>query len=84
MIEKPVTIGKLMDLDEHPIAHLVQEASQYESTVYIKMENKKVNAKSIMGMMSLQLEKGISVTVVAEGDDEDKAVEGLNSFLCPK
>ena len=60
---------------------LVQEASQYASKVYIQVDNKKINAKSIMGMMSLALQEGDEVTVVAEGEDEEKAAEGNKTFL---
>ena len=56
MIKKPVTIKKNMAMEDRPVAHLVQEASQYASQVYIEMEDKKINAKSIMGMMSLSLQ----------------------------
>ena len=81
MIKKPVTIRTDMDMASRPIAHLVQEASQYKSSVYIEMENTKINAKSMMGMMSLPLVKGTSLTVVAEGEDEENAVNGVAAFL---
>ena len=81
MTKKPVTIHANMDMEERPIAHLVQEASQYNSKVYIEMEEKKINAKSIMGMMSLKLTEGAKLMVVAEGDDEEKAVQGVEAFL---
>ena len=81
MVEKSVTVQFEMDMETHPIAHLVQEASQYKSSVYHEKDNKKVNAKSIMGMMSLTLEKGSSLKVVADGTDEEKAVKGIENFL---
>lgn len=81
MIKKPVTIQNSMDMETRPIAHLVQEASQYKSQVYIEMDDKKINAKSIMGMMSLKLQKGEDVTIVADGQDEDAAVSGVATFL---
>ena len=81
MIKKPVTIQNNMDMEDHPIAHLVQEASQYASQVYIEIDNKKINAKSIMGMMSLRLQKGENITVVAEGKDEAEAAAGVENFL---
>ena len=81
MIRKPVTIQNNMDMEDRPVAHLVQEASQYTSQVYIVMGSKKINAKSIMGMMSLKLQKGEDVTIVAEGQDEDAAVSGVATFL---
>lgn len=81
MIKKPVTIQNNMEMEDRPIAHLVQEASQYDSQVYIVMDDKKINAKSIMGMMTLRLQKGESVEVVAEGADEAEAVAGVEEFL---
>ena len=80
MIRKPVTIQNNMDMEDRPVAHLVQEASQYASQVYIVMGSKKINAKSIMGM-SLKLQKGEDVTIVADGQDEDAAVSGVATFL---
>ena len=67
MIKKPVTVKLRDGLDARPIALLVQEASQYASRVYIEVADKKVNAKSIMGMMSLSMGEGEEFTVVAEG-----------------
>lgn len=81
MIKKPVTIKKNMAMEDRPVAHLVQEASQYASQVYIEMEDKKINAKSIMGMMSLSLQEGEDITVVAEGKDEKEAVASVEGFL---
>ena len=82
MIKKPVTIQISEGLDARPIALLVQEASQYASTVYIEMDNKKINAKSIMGMMSLHLAGGDHLTVVTNGEDEEDAAKGIERFLC--
>ncbi len=67
--------------DAMPIAFLVQTASQFESKIYIDCEDKHVNAKSIMGMMTLTLEKGTKVSVSAEGSDEDKAITRIGEFL---
>lgn len=81
MIKKPIVIQKDMSSEGRPIAHLVQEASQYRSQVFLEVEDKKINAKSIMGMMSLQLIPGEELTVVAEGDDEEQAATGVELFL---
>ena len=63
------------------MAQLVQVASQFNSEIYVEIGRKKVNAKSIMGMMSLKLQKGEDVTIVADGQDEDAAVSGVATFL---
>ena len=68
-------------MEATPIAHLVQLANQFQSRVYIEMDTKKVNAKSIMGMMSLVLTRGTEVTIDAQGDDEEKAVVAIEDFL---
>ena len=71
-------------LDARPVALLVQEASKYESRIYIQSGDRKVNAKSIMGMMTLGLESGEALMVSAEGSDEQAAVEGIEHFLSGK
>ena len=81
MIETPVVVMNNDGLDGRPIALLVQEASQYESQVHIHVDGKHINAKSIMGMMSLNLAEGTELTVITEGDDEVKAAEGIKSFF---
>ena len=81
MIRKPVTIQLSEGLDARPIALLVQEASQYASTVYIEVDEKQINAKSIMGMMSLRLVPGDEITIVTNGTDEVAAAEGIEKFL---
>lgn len=84
MIEKSIQIKLETGLEARPVAMLVQVASQFESTVYINSENRKVNAKSIMGMMSMGLESGAEVTVIAEGSDEEAAVAEIENFLSAK
>ena len=84
MIETPVVIKHDKGLDGRPIALLVQEASQYSSSVYIQVDGKKINAKSIMGMMSLNLSEGEKLTVVTEGEDEQVAAEGIKTFFTRK
>ena len=81
MIQKAIQIKLEEGLEARPVAMLVQVASQFESTVYINSEDRKVNAKSIMGMMSLGLASGEEVTVVADGNDEDTAVVEIEKFL---
>ena len=81
MIKKPITIQLSEGLDARPIALLVQEASQYSSTVHIEVKDKKINAKSIMGMMSLRLVPGEEIVVVADGSDEEAAAQGIEAFL---
>ena len=81
MIKKPITIQLSNGLEARPVAMLVQVASQYESQIYVENGNRKVNAKSIMGMMTLGLDNGEEITVVAEGSDETEAMKGIETYL---
>jgi catabolite repression HPr-like protein len=81
MITKSIEIKLPRGLEARPVAELVQLASKYESTMHIEAQSKKVNAKSIMGMMTLNLNSGEEVTVIAEGSDEETAVADLEKFL---
>lgn len=80
-MRKDVTISITDSMESTPIAHLVQLANQFSSRIYFEMDTKKVNAKSIMGMMSLVLTSGDVVTIDAEGADDTKAVEEIEKFL---
>ena len=81
MIKTSVVVKAAPRFDSRPIALLVQEASQYASQIYIEIMEKRINAKSIMGMMSLNVHSGEELTVVTEGEDEEKAAQGIELFL---
>ena len=81
MTEKSIEIKMAEDFDARPIAMLVQIASRHESSIHLVAEGKKVNAKSIMGMMSMALSQGETVTIVAEGSDEKEAGEHISDYL---
>ncbi len=81
MITKSIEIKLPRGLEARPVAELVQLASKYESTLHIEAQSKKVNAKSIMGMMTLNIASGEEVTVIADGSDEESAVADMERFL---
>lgn len=81
MTKKPITIKIPSGLEARPVALLVQVASQYESEIYVEFGDKKVNAKSIMGMMTLGLAAGEAVVVSAEGTDEEEAILNIEKYL---
>ena len=84
MTKRNIQVRLENGLEARPVALLVQEASKYESTIYIQTGERRVNAKSIMGMMSLGLDNGEKLEVSAEGTDEQAAVEGIEEFLSGK
>ena len=84
MIKQEITIQIPNGLEARPVALLVQVESQYGSEIYVESDNKKVNAKSIMGMMTLGLYAGETVTVSANGEDEEEAMANIEKFLSSK
>lgn len=84
MVSKRINISIADNLGARPVAILVQVASRFDSHIDVEYNNKKVNAKSIMGMMSLGLAAGEEVTVYADGSDEIVAVEDIEKYLCTK
>ncbi|MFG6327621.1 MAG: HPr family phosphocarrier protein [Lachnospiraceae bacterium] len=81
MITKNMTIELKQGLNARPVAVFVQVASQFDSSIFVEYENKKVNAKSIMGMMTLGIAAGENVTVSAEGKDETEAIQSIEEYL---
>lgn len=84
MKHKEIVISIPNGLEARPVALLVQVASQFDSSIYIEMQDKKVNAKSIMGMMTLGVSEGQSVTVSADGEDETEAIASIEKYLTNK
>lgn len=81
MLKKTITIGLSSGLEARPVAMLVQIASQYESMIYVESQNARVNAKSIMGMMTLGMGAGEDITISADGADESAAMDEIEKYL---
>ena len=81
MVENRVEVKLKSGLQARQAALFVQEANRYRSDVYLQKDEKKVNAKSIMGIMSLAIAKGTVVLLMAEGDDAETAVVSLSSLI---
>ena len=80
-MKKSVVVKMQQDFEASPSANLVQVANRYESKIYLEHGDSRVNAKSIMGMMSLALLNGEEILVDAEGADEAEAVAAIEEFL---
>jgi catabolite repression HPr-like protein len=81
MIKKPITINLSTGLEARPVAQLVQVASQFNSEIYVEIGKKRVNAKSIMGMMTLSIAPGEEVTIITKGVDEEEAMNKIEEYL---
>ncbi|WP_264739547.1 HPr family phosphocarrier protein [Cytobacillus firmus] len=81
MAEKQVEVKLKTGLQARPAALFVQEANRFSSDIFLEKDGKKVNAKSIMGLMSLAVSSGSVITLKAEGNDENEALESLSNFI---
>lgn len=81
MVSKEITVKITSGFESRPVAMFVQVASQFKSNIYVSLQEKKVNAKSIMGMMSLGVLEGESLMITADGEDEESAISELERYL---
>lgn len=81
MIKRPITINLSTGLEARPVAQLVQIASQFNSEVHVEIGEKRVNAKSIMGMMTLGLDAGEEIVLSTNGEDEEAAMNSIEKYL---
>jgi phosphocarrier protein len=81
MYSKEVTVQSQVGLHARPATFFIQKANEFVSNVWIEKEERKVNAKSLLGVLSLGIAKGTSVILSAEGSDEQEAVEALSELV---
>jgi catabolite repression HPr-like protein len=81
MVEKQVEVKLKTGLQARPAALFVQEANRFSADIFLEKDGKRVNAKSIMGLMSLAISSGSVITLIADGPDEKEAIEKLASYV---
>ena len=81
MISRSVTIKNSVGLHARPATFFVQKANCYKSSIWVEKEDCRVNAKSLLGVLSLGISKGTEITLIADGQDEGEAVEALAALV---
>lgn len=81
MSNKRIVVSDVTKKHENPIAELVQVACQFDSNIVLENDNRKINAKSIMGIMAFNPSEGMTVNIVADGSDEKEALVAMEKFL---
>lgn len=81
MITQNVTIKNSIGLHARPATFFIQKANSYRSSIWVEKDDRRVNAKSLLGVLSLGVVGGMTVTLIADGDDEKEAINGLQSFI---
>ncbi len=81
MAEKTVEVKMKPGLQARQAALFVQEANRFTADIFLKKDDRQVNAKSIMGIMSLAIARGTSITLIAKGNDEEQAIASLSTLV---
>ena len=81
MISRNITIKNSVGLHARPATFFIQKANSYRSSIWIEKDDRKVNAKSLLGVLSLGIAKGMTVTLIADGQDENAAISGLVELI---
>jgi phosphocarrier protein len=81
MLSRDVTIINDVGLHARPATFFIQKANSYKASIWIEKEDRRVNAKSLLGVLSMGIVKGTVITIIADGEDEFEAVEGLENLI---
>ena len=81
MISRDIVITNTSGLHARPATFFVQNANSYKASIWIEKDDRKVNAKSLLGVLSMGIAKGMTVTLVADGQDEESAIKGLVQLI---
>lgn len=81
MISRDVTIKNSVGLHARPATFFIQKANSYRSSIWVEREDRRVNAKSLLGVLSLGIVKGMTITLIADGSDEQDALDGLAALV---
>jgi phosphocarrier protein HPr len=81
MTKKEITVNNISGLESKPAALFIQKASNFKSSIWVEKGERKANAKSLLGLLSLGVGNGNKITIIAEGEDESQAVSELENYL---
>ena len=81
MISRSMTIKNSIGLHARPATFFIQKANSYKCSIWVEKEDCRVNAKSLLGVLSLGIAQGTEITIIADGQDEANAVEGLGELI---
>ena len=81
MVSREVTINNNVGLHARPATFFIQKANSYKSSIWVEKDDRRVNAKSLLAVLSLGIVKGMTITLHADGADEAEAIEGLATLI---
>ena len=81
MVSKEVVINNQVGLHARPATFFIQKANEFKSSIWVEKDERRVNAKSLLGVLSLGIVKGTAITIIADGADQDEAIDALSALI---
>ncbi len=81
MYTKTITVNNQVGLHARPATFFIQKANEFKSSIWVEKDERRVNAKSLLGVLSLGIVKGTEITLIAEGPDDKAALEALAALV---
>ena len=81
MLSKEVVINNQVGIHARPATFFIQKANEFKSSIWVEKEERRVNAKSLLGVLSLGIVKGTEITIIADGTDEEEAIATLSALI---
>ena len=81
MVSKEVVINKQVGIHARPATFFIQKANEFKSSIWVEKDERRVNAKSLLGVLSLGIVKGTTINLIADGPDQDEAIDTLSALI---
>ncbi len=81
MLKREITVNNQIGLHARPATFFIQKANEFRSSIWVERDDRKVNAKSLLGVLSLGITKGSTISIIADGSDEQLAIDALTELI---
>ena len=81
MLSKTIVVQNQVGLHARPATFFIQKSNEFKSSIWVEKDERRVNAKSLLGVLSLGITKGMQITIITDGTDEKEAIEALEHLI---
>ena len=81
MLSKTIVVQNQVGLHARPATFFIQKSNEFKSSIWVEKDDRRVNAKSLLGVLSLGITKGLEITIITDGTDEKEAIEALEKLI---
>ena len=81
MVSKAIVVQNQVGLHARPATFFIQKSNEFKSSIWVEKDERRVNAKSLLGVLSLGITKGTEITIIADGSDEKDVIDALENLV---